>query len=258
MLSRLIDRQREARGRLEDEHTPEGVRSRLAVAPAPSYVKDFVYGAIDGAVTTFAIVAGAAGASLGSRIVLIMGLANLFADGFSMAVSNFLGSRAEKEQRRLARLDEQRQIDLFPEGEKEEVRQIFAAKGFEGEDLERAVEVITAGRDRWVDVMMSDELGFASRQASPGRSAASTFVAFLVVGSVPLLSFLVNLASPGLISRPYVASAVLTGVAFGAVGVVKAAVIGQRWFRGGIETLALGGAAAIVAYLVGVALEGIG
>lgn len=258
MLSRSVDKWRHDRRRLEYEHTPEGVKARLTEPPAPSYVRDFVYGAIDGAVTTFAIVAGAAGASLGSRIVLIMGLANLFADGFSMGVSNFLGSRAENEQRRLARLDEQRQVELFPEGEKEEVRQLFAAKGFEGEDLERAVSVITADRERWVDVMMSDELGFASNQGSPVRSAASTFVAFLVVGSVPLLPFLVNLVSSDLIAQPFLASAVLTGIAFCAVGVVKAVVIGQSWWRGGAETLALGGAAAAVAYVVGVALEGIG
>jgi len=117
--------------------------------------------------------------------------------------------------------------------------------------------VITADRDRWVSVMMSDELGFSRSAGSPLRSAAATFVAFLVVGAIPMLAFLANLASPGLISRPFLASAVLTAVAFCAVGVVKAIVIGQRWWRGGIETLALGGAAATVAFLVGVLLEGI-
>lgn len=257
MLSRSLDRMKQVPGEAE-EHSPEGVEARLSNAPKPSYVRDFVYGAIDGAVTTFAIVAGAAGANLGASVVMILGLANLFADGFSMAVSNFLGSRAEREQQRVARQKEGRHIDLYPEGEREEIRQLFAAKGFEGENLETAVTVITADRERWIGTMMSDELGFPGTLSSPVRSAISTFVAFLAVGTIPLFSFLLNLAFPGSISDPFLVSAILTGVAFGAVGVLKSVVIRQKWWRGGIETLVLGGTAALVAYLVGVVLEGIG
>ena len=98
MISRSIDRllgRRENRGNLEDEHTPHGVRARLEEQPKVSHLGDFVYGAIDGTVTTFAVVAGAAGADLGAAVVIILGVSNLIADGFSMAVSNYLGSRAE-------------------------------------------------------------------------------------------------------------------------------------------------------------------
>ena len=84
---------------LESEHSTDAIRRRLAQAPAVSYLRDFVYGAIDGAVTTFAVVAGARGANLGDSVVVILGVANLLADGFSMAVSNYLGTRAEREQR---------------------------------------------------------------------------------------------------------------------------------------------------------------
>jgi VIT1/CCC1 family predicted Fe2+/Mn2+ transporter len=257
MISRSLDRRRGLEPDLEQQHTPDGVRRRLSRSPSASYVRDFVYGAIDGAVTTFAVVAGAAGASLASRVVVIMGLANLFADGFSMAVSNFLGTRAAEQQRQIARRSESRHIDLYPEGEREEVRQLFAAKGFEGEDLERAVEVITSDRERWIDMMMREELGFPSDDGSATRSAAATFVAFLVIGAIPLLPFLVNLAFPGAFGSPFGVAAVLTGVAFALVGLLKALVIGQSAWRGAIETVALGGAAAAVAYVVGVLLQGI-
>ena len=95
------------------EHTPAGVRARLSSPPRPSYLRDFVYGAIDGAVTTFAIVAGVVGAGLSDSVIVILGFANLFADGFSMAASNFLGTRAEQQRRQRARAEEERQIELF-------------------------------------------------------------------------------------------------------------------------------------------------
>ena len=87
------------RAQLEASHTRQAIRSRLASGPVHSYLRDFIYGAIDGAVTTFAIVSGVAGADLSNSIVIILGIANLIGDGFSMAAGNFLGVRAERQQR---------------------------------------------------------------------------------------------------------------------------------------------------------------
>ena len=240
-----------------DQHTAEGVRRRLEGEPPGSYLRDFVYGAIDGTVTTFAVVAGAAGAGLGPAIVIILGVSNLVADGFSMAVSNYLGTRAEEDRRDQAEAEERRHIRILPEGEREEVRQLFAAKGFEGEDLERVVEVITADEDRWVETMMREELGFSNGSISAARAGLATFIAFVLVGTLPLLAFLINLAFPEAIGRPFLVSAVLTGAAFLLVGVLKAVIVGQRWFRGGLETFALGGAAAAFAWVIGRLLEGV-
>ncbi|MBJ7472138.1 MAG: VIT1/CCC1 transporter family protein [Solirubrobacteraceae bacterium] len=241
----------------ERAHTPDAIRERLGAPHAVSYLRDLIYGAVDGAVTTFAVVAGATGAGLSNGVVVIMGLANLFADGFSMGVSNFLGSRAAEQQRDRARRREERHIDRYPEGEREEIRQLFAAKGFEGDDLERIVAVITSDRERWIDTMMTEELGFARDATSAVRAALATFAAFLVVGALPLSVFLIDALAPDVIADPFVWSAALTAVAFFGVGSLKARVVEMRWWRSGLETFLIGGAAAAIAYLVGVALEGV-
>ncbi len=239
------------------EHTRAAVRGRLTAPPRASYLRDFVYGAIDGAVTTFAVVAGVEGANLSASIVIILGFANLVADGFSMAVSNFLGTRAEAQQRDLARREELRQIELVPEGEREEIRQLYAAKGFGGDDLERAVAIITSDRDVWVETMMREELGYGSEVTNPLRAAASTLVAFIAVGFLPLGAFVYDTALPGDVASPFTWSVILTGLAFLAVGALKARIVQQPAWRSALETLAVGGAAAVLAYVLGSVLQGV-
>jgi VIT1/CCC1 family predicted Fe2+/Mn2+ transporter len=246
-----------SRSTLAAEHAPDAVRRRLSTPPSSSYLRDFIYGAIDGAVTTFAVVAGVEGANLSASVVLILGGANLIADGFSMAVSNFLGQRAERQQLEGARLEEERHVNLVPEGEREEIRQIFAAKGFEGEDLERVVDVITADRDLWVSTMLREELGLGGTESSPLRAATTTLLAFVAVGSFPLAAFVFDAAVPGGLDHAFALSAVMTAVAFFAVGSLKARFVEQAWWRAGLETLAVGGVAAILAYAVGAFLKAI-
>ena len=241
---------------LAADHTPRAVSRRLGLRPSPSYLHDFIYGAVDGAVTTFAVVAGVAGASLDETVVIVLGGANLVADGFSMAASNFLGSRAERQERERARREEERHIQLVPEGEREEIRQIFASKGFEGPDLDRVVRIITADPKLWAETMMSEELGYGSTERSEIRAAAATLVAFIVVGFLPLFVFVYNLAAPD-IEDPFAWSAFLTGVAFLVVGGMKSRFVDESWWRAAIETLAIGGLAATLAYVAGAVLEGI-
>jgi vacuolar iron transporter family protein len=234
------------------------VSARLGRKPTPSYLHDFIYGAIDGAVTTFAVVAGVQGASLDETVVIILGVANLIADGFSMAASNFLGSRAERQRRERARREEELQIRAVPEGEREEVRQIFAAKGFQGEDLDRVVDVITSDRELWTETMMSEELGFGTTDPNELRAALSTLVAFVTVGSLPLLAFVYDIAAPGEVENAFAWSAVMTGIAFFVVGALKSRFVDQTWWRSGFETLVVGGLAATLAYAAGVLLQGVG
>jgi len=247
----------DALANLRVTHTPAAIKERLDSGPRHSYLRDFIYGAIDGTVTTFAIVSAVAGAGLSIGVVIILGIANLVADGFSMAVSNFLGTRAEEQLRQRARRTEEYHIGAFPEGEREEILQIFAAKGFAGKNLEKIVDLITSNMDHWVDTMLIEELGLRSGGPPAWRAACTTFIAFTLVGIFPLASFLVNAITPGRLADPFFWSALLTGMAFFAVGALKSRFVDQRWYVAGLETLLVGGAAATLAYFAGSLLKGV-
>jgi VIT1/CCC1 family predicted Fe2+/Mn2+ transporter len=237
------------------DHTPEAIRARLREGARQAYLKDSVFGAIDGTVTTFAVVSSIAGAGLPSGLVVILGVANLLADGFSMASGNFLGTRAENQASRRTRREEAFEIEHYPEGEREEIRQIFAAKGFSGDTLEQVVRVITADRARWIDVMLQEEHGIHHTQPVASKAAIATFLAFLLIGTIPLVAYLVDLAAPGKIEDPFAVAALMTGVAFALVGAVKAHVVGQPKWLGAIETLAVGALASGLAYGIGYLLR---
>lgn len=221
------------------------------------YLPDFVYGGIDGSVTTFAIVAGVTGASLSPTIVLILGFANLFADGFSMAVSNYLSSKSKKEFADKIRKSEEDSIKNVPEEEIQEIRDIFAEKGFSGPQLDDAVEIITSNQDVWIDTMMKDEFGIFEDQTSPLKSAAVTFISFNLIGFIPLFAYVLSYFSAFFRTNTFTLSIILTSVAFFIVGSVKGRIVEMRWPISGLETLLMGGVAAIIAYVVGYLLRGL-
>ena len=233
---------------LELDHQPETIRSRLDQQRRHSYLGDGVLGAIDGTVTTFAVVAAAIGAGFSAMVVIVLGFANLLADGFSMAVSNYLGTQSQQQRVAQTRRWEEHHIQEIPAGEREEIVQIFARKGFEGEVLNRIVETITADRGLWVDTMLTEEHGLQLDGPSPFRAGLATFLAFLLVGLIPLIPFLIPGLSP---DQRFAASCVATGLAFLSVGIAKGAVLEHGLVRSGLETLLTGGIAALLAYLAG-------
>ena len=232
---------------LEHSHTPEAISVRLNQGPRSNYLRDWIYGGIDGAVTTFAIVAGVVGADLSAAVVLLLGFANLLADGFAMAASNYTATKAERDDYDRIIGIERKHIALVPEGEREEVRQIFAAKGFAGNDLERIVGVITADLALWAKTMAVEEYGLSPTPRSPIFAALSTFAAFILCGLVPLVTYL----SPGGLA----ACVVATGATFFGVGAIKSRWSRARWWKSGLETFVIGLSAAVVAFAVGYGLR---
>jgi VIT1/CCC1 family predicted Fe2+/Mn2+ transporter len=217
---------------------------------------DFIYGSIDGAVTTFAIVAGVVGASLSPAIILILGFANLFADGFSMAAANYQASKARNEYIEMRRKQEEWEIDNLEAQEKEEIREIYVKKGFKDELLEEVVRIITSRRKVWVDTMMKEELGLIEDDKRPLDSSISTFVGFNLIGLIPLLPFMIFTAmgiEPN--SNAFTFSIIFVGLAFFLVGMIKGKIVKKSKIKSGLYTLIIGGIAAMVAYGVGYGLN---
>ena len=220
------------------------------------YFDDFIYGSIDGAVTTFAIVAGVMGASLSSVIILILGFANLFADGFSMAAANYQASKARNEFIEMKRKQEEWEIENLEEQEKDEIRDIYKEKGFKDKLLEDVVRIITSRRKVWIDTMMKEELGLIEDGKNPRQSSVSTFVGFNVVGLIPLIPFMIfMIIGIEVNSEAFVYSTVSVFAAFFLVGMIKGKIVKKSMLYSGISTLIIGGIAAVVAYLVGYGLN---
>jgi vacuolar iron transporter family protein len=233
--------------RLEHNHTREEIEERLARYPHGNYLRDWIYGGIDGTVTTFAIVAGVVGADLPGTVVLVLGLANLVADGFAMGAGNYSGTKAELDDYRRVLAVERKHIALVPSGEREEIRQIFGRKGFSGAELERIVDVITSDEDRWVKTMAVEEYGLPPAVRSPILASLSTSAAFLLCGLVSLASYLIaySLAECG----------VATGLVFFTIGALKSRWSPAHWVWSGLETLFIGMSAAGLSFCVGFGLR---
>jgi len=239
---------------LAQQHTDEAIAARIAGPSVEEFSGDFVLGGVDGTITTFAIVAGVAGASYGVTVAMVLGIANLLADGFSMAISNYLKARSDQMQLKRYRAIENIHIKEVPDREREEIRQIFAAKGFEGDLLEQVVETICEDRRRWVDTMLVEEWGLRLQPPSPWKSGLVTFAGFVLCGSIPLLPL--PLSFYGLDATTiFLSSAMLTGLAFALIGVFRARVVQEGPLASVVETVATGGVAAAIAYGVGVLLD---
>lgn len=234
-----------------EEH-PEGFENAKY-----NWVPDFVYGGIDGAVTTFAVVAGVEGASLSIPIILILGFANLFADGFSMATGKYSSDRAEQEQYEKIKKIEYRHLKEKTEHEIDEIRHILKGYGLKGHELKCATDAITSNPDAWVDMMMRYEFNMAQEKIDPIKGALATFIAFITVGFIPLLAYTLRAFLPLSEQGLFILTSIATFLALFAVGAIKSRFVIKSWLRAGLETALLGGLAASIAYLIGFLLRGI-
>ena len=231
---------------IEHGHTRAEIDARISRAgKSQSLLRDFVYGSVDGTITTFAIISGVAGAGLPQGVIVTLGIANVLADGFSMAASDYLGTRSEAQNHRLITATEHHHIDHYPEGEVAELRQILRGHGLEGSDLNSATSIITRYRPLWINLMLSGEYALAPIEPRPLIAASATFLAFVCCGAIPLLPFLIGTGSP------YIISALATALTFLAIGALKSRWSTESWLKSALQTLLVGGTAATIAYAAG-------
>ena len=217
------------------------------------YVKDMVYGANDGIVTTFAVVAGVMGGGLPAIAIVLIGVASLFADAFSMAASNFLGSKSETEFYERERRIEEWEIENKREHELEETGEFLRQKGYEEDDRKKLTELISKNKEFWLDIMMREELDLArSRSMSSKVSAFATFVSFVAAGFVPLIPFLIWEGDKGAL---FTLAIFFTALALFFVGAVRTHFTGKNWVKAGFEMLLIGGIASVIAYTAGAVVK---
>lgn len=233
-----------------DKHLAEEHR----LSPVSAYLKEIVYGGNDGIVTTFAVVAGFAGAqgqnigTLPIIVVFLFGFANLFADGVSMALGNFLSTRSEQDVYHDAKKKEDHEIHFNPRSEKEESIEILIRKGFSEKQAHQLVDIYSTNKKYWLEFMMNQELELSSPEKDNStRMAIATFVSFIFFGMIPLIPYIFFQGN----NNVFMFSVAATFTALLILGIIRWKITGHRWVRTIGETLLLGGTAAIVAYVVG-------
>lgn len=220
------------------------------------YLKSSIYGGLDGIITTFAVVAGVAGASLEASIVLILGFANLIADGLAMAFGEFLSGKAEREFHAAERAREGWEFENHPEGEKKELVELYLEKGLSEEDATSVVEIFAKKKEVIVDVMMVEELGLFEDDASPMGNALATFLSFIIFGFVPLMSYVAT-EWMGLTWKQFPLACGLTALTLFFLGAFKVRFTQRSWLGSGLEMTLVGGIAALAAFGIGHGLSGL-
>lgn len=243
--------QEHEQGRLEQASQQEGATGKS------EYLGNLVYGGLDGIITTFAIVSGVVGAELSPSVILILGLANLLGDGFSMATGAYLSSKSEQEVFSRERHHISEQIVNAPEKEKQSLYQSYQQQGYPEEDAELLTEIVSRDPGRWVSTIMAEKLLLLPQKRKPLLEGVATFIAFVVAGAVPLsiyfadLIFHFNLST----TTAFVFAVILSGLALLGLGAAKVFVTKRRALRSGIEMLFVGALAALVAFGIGALLK---
>jgi vacuolar iron transporter family protein len=217
------------------------------------WIRDATLGANDGLVSVLTLIAGVAGAAEARSTVLLVGIAGVVAGAISMAVGAYVSAKAYRSYYRAELRKEVEEMREKPEVEREEIREIYRERGFEGELLERVVATITSNPRVWLKVMMSEELGLSAHFGRPMAAAGVVFVSFLAGGIVPVAPFLVAGGALALLSAFGV-----TAVALLAAGAFRSRFTGERPLAAGLELVAMAAVGVGVAYgigrLVGVAV----
>lgn len=234
----------------------EHLRQEHRIGKISEFLKEIVYGGNDGIVTTFAVVAGFAGAEMyatGTQVatvaVLLFGLANLFADATAMGLGAFLSSRSEQDVYNAVRARERHEIEHNPDFERRETIELLEDRGVTTEDANSFADLYQRYPDLMTDFMMNYEIGMSDpSDGSPALSGFATFIAFICFGVIPLFPYFV--LDPAF--HTFIISVIATFLALVLLGLVRWRVTQETVLRCVIETVGVGGVCAVVAYVVGI------
>lgn len=226
------------------------------VSPLSTYLREIVYGGMDGIVTTFAVIAGFSGAqALNGDLkfpvltVLLFGFANLFADATSMGLGNFLSVRADQDVYKKEHDKEMHEVEHNVDFEKAETRHMLAKKGFTDQQATQLTDIYATNKKYWTEFMMKEELDMPNPLATnPFLTGLATTTSFMAFGAIPLIPyvFLKNIAH-----NTFFLSVIFTFSALMCVGFLRWKVTTQSFLRSVGETIFVGGLSAMVAYAVG-------
>ena len=219
-----------------------------------SAVRDFVFGFGDGVNTSLGIAAGVGGADASSNIIILAALVAMFTGAKAMAVQNYLAVKSHRELLKSEIDREIWEIENKPEDERQEIEDIYKAKGFSGKDLEMIVNKITSDKKVWLDTMLNEELNLNLEIAGhPLKSALRMFGSFLVGGILPIIPFF--------FAEGYVPLFIAIGISLSTsfvVGAVKSKMAKTSIIKGGIEMAGLGTGIALIGFGIGTELVNIG
>jgi VIT1/CCC1 family predicted Fe2+/Mn2+ transporter len=210
-------------------------------------VRDLVIGTADGLTVPFALAAGLSGAVAANPLIVTAGLAEIAAGCIAMGLGGYLAARSEADHYVAERKREEEETVDYEDRERWEVAAILHRYGVRGDALRMAVDSVCADRRRWVDFMMRFELDL--KEPEPQRAAKSAIAiggAYAVGGMIPLSPYMIFATTPPALA----VSSVLTAIALFGFGWLKARATGLPAMRGALQTLGIGGVAALVAYLV--------
>jgi VIT1/CCC1 family predicted Fe2+/Mn2+ transporter len=222
------------------------------------YFKEVIYGGIDGIITTFAVVAGFSGAAFSNEtttqlsflVVLLFGLANLFADGVSMGLGNFLSVRSDQDLYRARRKVETEVVERSTAFEVEETVRLLIEKGYSESDARALTALYQKNPTFWIDFMMEHKLEMSDPTGdNPFFTGLATFLSFIFFGAIPLLPFILfsSLHSDVL----FIHSIFGTAFALVILGIMKWRIVGSGLASSLFEVIAVGGSAAFIAFFVG-------
>jgi VIT1/CCC1 family predicted Fe2+/Mn2+ transporter len=236
---------------MKDVAEPRHIEPHLSES---SGVRDFVFGFGDGINTSLGIAAGVGGADVSSSIIILAALVGMFTGAKAMAVQNYLAVKAQRELLKSEIAREEWEIENKPEIERQEIEEIYKAKGFSGNELEMVVNKITSDKKIWLDTMLTEELKLnVEVLGNPLKSAFRMFGAFLVGGILPIIPFF--------FLQGYVPLVIAVGISLStsfAVGAVKSKIARTNIIKGGLEMAGLGTGIALIGFGIGSELANLG